>query len=208
MADSSLPQRASPLRADYQAGNFGADLTTGPGLDLGERRDLSMVQVEAAPGEAGEARARLRREFGLDLPQKPNTGIGGENFRMIWTGPERWLLVEPESRDLETHVFGLLAGMDVAVVDLSHARAVFRLAGPAARRVLAKGAGLDFHEQAFGAGCAAQTVLFHVSVLLDCNGEGPSFDIYAARGFSLDLWRSLCRAGAEYGYRISYTKRR
>jgi sarcosine oxidase subunit gamma len=121
---------------------------------------------------------------------------------MIPAGPNRWLLVEPEKRDLEAALFELTTGMDVAVVDLSHARGVLRLSGPKVRQVLAKGASLDFHEQVFTADGAAQTLLFHLSVLIDCVGDGPSFDIYAARGFCLSLWQSLCHAGAEYGYRV------
>lgn len=199
MADP--PGRLSPLHAEYRSGDFGAARSTG--VFLAERRNLSMVQVEAAPGEADGLRARLREKFSLDPPAAPNTSAGGENFRMIWVGPSRWLLVEPESRDLEADVFDAIAGIDAAVVDLSHARSVIQLSGGGARRVLAKGAGLDFHEQAFSAGCAAQTVLFHISVLLDCIGGGPAFDIYAARGFTLGLWQSLCNASAEYGYRIS-----
>lgn len=161
------PRRLSPLYAEYRAGDFGAARPTGPGVDLRERRDLSMVQVEAAPGEIDALRANLREAFGFGLPATPNTSSGGENFRMIWAGPGRWLLVEPESRDLEAHVFEVIRGIDAAVVDLSHARSVIRLSGPEARRVLAKGAGLDFHEQAFTADGAAQTALFHVSVLID-----------------------------------------
>lgn len=201
MADTS--QRLSPLNAAYQAGDFGAVGTAGPGLNLSERRDLSMVQVEAVPGAAADSlRVRLHSDLGLDLPENPNTSSGDDSLRMIWVGPDRWLLVEPESRDLEAHLFTILQGLDVAVVDLSHARGAMRLSGPQARQVLAKGAGLDFHTQAFTPDCAAQTALFHFSALIDCVDATPSFDLYAARGYCLSLWQSLCHAGAEYGYRI------
>ena len=104
MADTAM--RLSPLNGDYQTGDFGAAGDAGPGVNLRERPGLSMVQVEAAPGAAADSlHVRLRSDFGLDLPATPNASTGDDSLRMIWVGPNRWLLVEPENRDLEAHLF-------------------------------------------------------------------------------------------------------
>jgi sarcosine oxidase subunit gamma len=110
--------------------------------------------------------------------------------------------VEPETRDLETALFKLLQGLDTAVVDLSHARAVIRLSGEAARQVLSKGSGVDFHRNSFRSGDVAQTALFHVSALIDCVDNVPTCDLFVPRGFALAFWQHLRHACAEYGYSV------
>jgi sarcosine oxidase subunit gamma len=193
----------SALAAGYEPGDFGAVTADGPWLHLTERRGLTTVQVESDQHEAAEVATRLEAALGCRPPEAYNTSAGDDALRLIWSGPWCWHVVEPERRDLESELFQILDGTEAAVVDLSHSRAVIRLAGEPARGVLAKGCGLDTHPTVFGAGKCAQTALFHVPALIDCLDDTPTFDIYAARGLALSLWQSLCHASAEYGYRVT-----
>ena len=198
----AVPRRRSPLAAAYSPGDYGALGPGGPKVMLSERPGLTTVQVECAAADAETVCDRLEQALGQRPPETANTSHGDDTLRLIWAGPARWQVTEPERRDLEAHLFEALSGTEAAVVDLSHSRAVIHLAGPEARHVLAKGSGLDFHAQVFTPGACAQTALFHVAVLIDCRDDTPSFDIYAARGLALSLWQSLSHAAAEYGYRV------
>ncbi|MDP6705878.1 MAG: sarcosine oxidase subunit gamma family protein [Alphaproteobacteria bacterium] len=203
MAETTTPERLSALAAGYEPGDFGAVAADGPRLHLTQRQGLTTVQVESDHREAAEVVARLEAALGHRPPEAYNSSAGDDAMRLIWAGPWCWHVVEPERRDLESELFQILNGTEAAVVDLSHSRAVIRLAGEPSRRVLAKGCGLDTHPAAFGAGACAQTALFHVPALIDCLDDAPTFDVYAARGLALSLWQSLCHAGAEYGCRVT-----
>ena len=198
----AVPRRRSPLAAAYSPGDYGALGSDGPKVMLSERPGLTTVQVECAAADIQTVADRLQQALGQRPPETANTSHGDDTLRLIWAGPARWHLTEPDGRDLEAELFDALSGTEAAVVDLSHSRAVIRLAGPEARHVLAKGSGLDFHAQVFTPGACAQTALFHVAVLIDCRDDTPSFDIYAARGLACSLWQSLSHAAAEYGYRV------
>ena len=78
--------------------------------------------------------------------------------------------------------------MHAAITDVTDGRVAFRLAGPSAREVLAKGCPLDLHPRAFAPGRCAQSLLAKASVLIhlvdDGPERGPSFDVYVARSFA------------------------
>jgi len=196
-------RRRSPLVADYAAGDYGALGPEGPAIVFSERPGLSTVQVESDARSAAEVARRLQAALGLAPPEAFNTSLGDQDLRLIWVGSWRWYVVEPERRNLEAELTRQLAGTGAAVVDLSHSRSAVRMAGHEARYVLAKGSGVNVHPRRLHAGCAVQTALFHVDVLIDCVDDRPIFDLYMARGFALALWQSLRHAAAEYGYRVA-----
>jgi sarcosine oxidase subunit gamma len=207
-------RRRSALSGIIRPGLHGANDYRGPGLLITERHPLSMVQIEAHRPEVAGMLEASKSVLGLRPPQAPNTSAGDGRPRVLWTGPNRWLVVEPEIRDLNELLQDALAPLDpaslvqasphggAAVVDLGHGRASFRLAGRSVRQVLMKGAGLDWHVSAFMPGMCAQTTMFHLSALIDCRDES-TFDIYVARGFALSFLENLTQAAAEYGYRLS-----
>ncbi len=81
--------------------------------------------------------------------------------------PERWLLLSaPDGTGAGVSLWaGACTGIG-AVIELSSAFAVFQLAGPSARQVLARGCRLDLRPQAFPVGRAAATQMAQVSVVL------------------------------------------
>ena len=209
-AGAAPPIRRSALAGAFEAGLRGARHWRGPGVRLAERHPLAIAQVEARrDGDGGEDGAAAARDavaaaLGVRPPEAPNTAAGGEagRPRVLWTGPGRWLAVEPAARDLAALLEAAAGPAGAAVVDMSHGRSRLRLSGRDARRVLAKGAPLDWHPSAFAPGACAQTALFHLPVLIDCR-DADAFDLYAARGYALDLCESLIDAAAEYGCEIA-----
>ncbi len=111
--------------------------------------------------------------------------------RSLWFGPDRWLLVSQSiAADSITKKCGEALG-DILynAVDNSAGLAVFRVAGPGARDLLAADCGLDFRPQKFPVGTCCRTQLAQIAAII--TAEGPEqFDIYVDRSYEyyLDEW--------------------
>ena len=194
-----MAERRSALVECRKPGAYGAAVPAGTGVTIQEIRPLSAVQVAGFDGE--RAAAAIAAATGAPAPLARNgVGTAGET-RVLWTGPSRWLVIEPESRDLA----GLLArhcGVEAgAVTDLSHARTALRLEGQAVRSVLAKLCTLDVEADGFPPGSCAQTLFGQIGVLLHCRTP-DCFDILMYRGFAVSAWETISDAALEFGCRV------
>ena len=97
----NLPQvrRQSALNGQIKSGLFG-NLNTEPGIFIKENHPLSIVQLETREPPAKDFLKVIKNIFQFDVPLHPNTSNVSDKTRIIWTGPNRWLIVEPETRDL------------------------------------------------------------------------------------------------------------
>lgn len=193
--------RRSALHEVYRAGHFGATGDNKPAVSIAERRGLSILQVAAFAGEAETVAAAVAEASGVRPPGAACRAVCRDGVAAIWVGPDRWLLVEKEDRDLERLIRAALAARNAAITNQGHSRCVLRLAGPETRNVLRKGATLDLDAAHFKPGEARATGLFHINALLHCLSE-DCFDIYVARSFGRSFFELITRAAAEYGYRI------
>ena len=194
-----MPERRSALVECLRPGLYGAVAAGSPDLAIGEVTDLAMVQVAAI--DAAQAWAALAPAIGTSAPLARHGVASSGLTRVLWTGPGRWLVCEPESRDLVSLIAERCTPEIAAITDLSHARTVFRMEGNAARSVLAKLCTLDFDPPAFPADTCAQTQLGQVGALLDCRA-GDTFDIAVYRGFAVSAWEMVTDAALEFGYQV------
>jgi sarcosine oxidase subunit gamma len=177
------------------------------GVRLGERLGLGKIDLRGDPHERAFM-AAAGRALDLLLPGEPCTAATRERIAALWLGPDQWLVTCPAAdvARLAGTLREVLADVHAAVTDVSDGRVAFRLAGPSARDVLAKGCPLDLHPRAFPVGGCAQSLLAKASVLIhlvdDDRERGPSFDVYVARSFAHYLWLWLEDAGREYGVQI------
>jgi sarcosine oxidase, subunit gamma len=178
------------------------------GVRLGERQDLGKIDLR---GDAHDRAfvAGVGRVLDLLLPIEPCTAAAKGQIGALWLGPDEWLLTCPagEVSGLVVSLRTALQGVHAAITDLTDGRVAFRVAGPSARDVLAKGTPLDLHPRAFPPGRCAGTLLAKASVLIhlldDDPERGSSFDVYVARSFAHYLWMWLEDAGREYGALIA-----
>jgi sarcosine oxidase subunit gamma len=177
------------------------------GVHFGERQGLGKIDLRGDPHDRAFM-AAVGRVLDLLLPTEPCTSAAKGQIAALWLGPDQWL-VTCQAHDAPGLIEALrtaLADVHAAITDMTDGRAAFRLAGPNARDVLAKGTPLDLHPRAFPAGSSAQSLLAKVSVLIhlldDDPERGPSFDVYVARSFAQYLWTWLEDAGREYGVLI------
>jgi sarcosine oxidase subunit gamma len=177
------------------------------GVRLGERTGLGKIDLRGDPQDRAFM-AAAGRVLDLLLPSEPCTAAARDQIDALWLGPDEWLVTCPASEVARLHgaLREALAEVHAAVTDLTDGRVAFRLAGPSARDVLAKGCPLDLHPRAFPPGRCAQSLLAKASVLIhlveDDAERGPSFDVYVGRSFADYLRTWLEDAGREYGVLI------
>ena len=193
-----MAERRSPLAGHWRPGFLGpASAADAWGVTLRERRPASLVQVAGWPSAAGALTARLREVAGIEPPTAGKTASGGD-LTLLWTAPGRWLVVSETRADLAATLTAAVAADIGTVSDLGHARCVFRLLGPMAPSVLAKGLPIDLHLRAFPVDGVVQGSIHHMQVLVH-RVAADAFDLYVFRGFAVSLLEWLTDAAAEYG---------
>ncbi|MFI4986952.1 MAG: sarcosine oxidase subunit gamma [Alphaproteobacteria bacterium] len=138
------------------------------------------------------------------LPLEPNRASEKDDIRILWLGPDEWLVTAPEAKveALAKALGEKLAGQAFAVTDVSEARSVIGLAGALAREALGQGCSLDLHPRAFQPGHVAQTLIARVPVILHQRDPEPRYDIYVQRSLAEYLWTWLEDAAASYGVAV------
>ncbi len=165
----------------------------GGAVELSEQRFARQIAV----------RLRLRASAylaGLPLPLEPNRVAAMGPVRILWLGPDEFLVTTPDGAmpELLPRLARAVAGRTAAVIDVSSSRAVITLAGIEARAVLAKGCGLDLHPRAFAAGQCAQTLLARVPVILDQVSPAPAYRLFVRRSYAAWLFDWLADAAEEF----------
>lgn len=203
MAESFI--RQSPLAPLGLAAR--ARTAAGAGVVLAEipRRGQIALRGDASKKAFRDAVARA---IGIAPPDRPNLVAGPADLalgpRALWLGPEEWLVTTAPDATAATldALSAALTDHHAAVIDVSDARAVIHLSGPAARAVLAKGCSLDFHPHAFVPGQCGQSLLARAGVLIHQVSAEPVYEIYVARSFAHYLWTWLEDAASEFAVAI------
>ena len=193
----SEPARRSALEDHYRAGRLGARREEAPGVVLAECRPRSMVQLNGAP----EPPALAEALGASDADVTPNRSFDAGAARYAWNGPGQWLAESDEQRPSE-----LIADLDNALrehgtstTDLSHARTVVRVSGPAATDLLAKLCPIDVEVMRAGDSAVTLAGPFNVQVVKTGDEE---FRLYVFRSFGLAMWEMLQDEAAEFGAEI------
>ena len=184
-------------------GHYGTEAT---GITLSEATIATAWNVQGDPTRTSIA-AGVAQRFGVPLPLVPNTTKRGNDVIALWLGPRSWLLVEsqpvPSALADFTAQRDALNALGGALFDVSASRVAYRIRGPQAAGVLAKSCPLDFHPDVFPVGGCAQSVFGQVNALFYQQDAAPTFLMLVARSFARDVWRSLCRSSAQYGYDVA-----
>ncbi|MEU4878338.1 sarcosine oxidase subunit gamma family protein [Streptomyces sp. NPDC021608] len=161
-----------------------------------------LAQIDVRLDAKGAAADGVGLALGAPLPLEPNTAVRAGAARVLWLGPDEWLVVGPagSGRDLE-HRIGAGGGEGhVSVTDVSAQRTTLLVSGPRARDLLAHGCALDLHPYAFGAGRCAQTTLARTQVVLVARDDpGAGFWVLVRSSFAGYLTEWLLDAATEHG---------
>lgn len=146
-----------------------------------ERLDaLGMITLRGDLGSEAFAKA-LSSSVGLNVPEVRGV-ISNTDATCAWMSPDELLIVLPNAKaeDVLLALSTQMAGEHYLAVNVSDARAVFRLTGQGAREVLAKGAPVDLSKDAFGQGAIRRTRLGQVAVAFWMSGD-DQFDLVCFR---------------------------
>jgi len=191
-------RRQSGLAHVINYGQFGNVTLNGPSLFIRERHPLTILQLDT---NKSKTLTDISNLLNVEFPHATNTCNGDDERRILWLGPNRWLIVEPEHGCLQTLIKNEFRSSEVFLTDLSHGKSTVRLRGRKARDVLMKGSGVDWHLNSFGTDYCAHTKLFDLAATVDCR-DIDAFDIYIARGFAEDFWDILLDSAEEFGYQV------
>ena len=150
------------------------------GVNIERIDDLSIVSLKVSSKSIDSA----IDGFQLAAPLSAN----GSDPRSLWIGPDRWLLISSSiSADLLVkRCEEALADVLHNAVDNSAGLAVFRIAGPGARDLLASGCGLDFRDEKFPVGNCCRTRFAQIAAIISADGP-ERFDIYVDRSYETYL---------------------
>ena len=199
-----MSDRLSPLAGHVRPGRYGVQngATNGNGaeIDLSERPITCLVQVVAWPDTAERLEATVSSITGVAVAKGPGASAGNEQTVIMNIGPGRMLIDSSDPRLAATLAEQIPAELG-AVTDLGHSRTAFRVAGPQAARLLAKGLIIDTDLASWPAFHTLQSAIHGISLIVRRVSE-TEFELYAYRGFALSFWEWLQGAAAETGYRV------
>ncbi|MEV1292164.1 sarcosine oxidase subunit gamma family protein [Pseudonocardia sp. NPDC049635] len=132
--------------------------------------------------------------LGAAPPTGPNTWTATADGRIVWLGPDEWLVAGSPA---ETELRAVL-GPHGAATDVSGQWTALRIRGPLTRELLALGCALDTHPAVLGPGRSAQTTIARVPVLLVVLGPGDDLLVHVRPSFAGHLTAWLHDATHEF----------
>jgi len=136
---------------------------------------------------------------GLKLKDKPLGVINNNDTRILWNGPQNWLLVSTK-KDLLKNISQDLNEADFAVTDLSHSKAIIEIEGQEVKEVLKKGCPYNFSslEKNNSINYTYNGIAFTVDLL---NDNPDKVRLFALRSFGESLYHSITDASLEFGFK-------
>jgi len=136
---------------------------------------------------------------GLKLKDKPLGVINNNDTRILWNGPQNWLLVSTK-KDLLKNISQDLNEADFAVTDLSHSKAIIEIEGQEVKEVLKKGCPYNFSslEKNNSINSTYNGIAFTVDLL---NDNPDKVRLFALRSFGESLYHSITDASLEFGFK-------
>ncbi len=138
----------------------------------------------------------IQSVLGMPLPLKPNSYHEFESRRLLWLGPDEWLLIcdLEDAEAWQGKLVQSLSDIPHAVTEISDYYTTLRLRGPDSTSLLRRGCPIDFHHTVFPTESIAQTRFGHASVLLIKYADGETWDLHVRWSYAEYVWDYLVRA--------------
>ena len=159
--------------------------------------DAGLRGMVTLRGDLGAAKLRkaVKDIVGVPVPDTCRADVAGGKG-VLWMSPDELMILVPYA-DAETAAAALgkaLKGTHYLAVNVSDARAVFRISGEGWREVLAKLTPADLHPDAFGPGAVRRTRLAQVAAAFWMTDEA-SVDLVCFRSVARYVFDLLSSAG-------------
>ncbi|MDA9188961.1 sarcosine oxidase [Candidatus Pelagibacter sp.] len=121
------------------------------------------------------------------------------NTRILWNGPNNWLLVSSKKEILK-EINEKLVDTDFAITNISHSRAIIQVEGKNAKEILKKGCPFNFNE--LKKDTCLNSIYNGMSVTIDMLDDNPDkIRIFTLRSFGESFYHSITDACLEFGYK-------
>ena len=135
---------------------------------------------------------------GLKLSEKTNLVISNGKTRILWSGPNNWLVVS-EDKNLFLKVNKNVKETDFAVTDLSNSRIIIEIEGKLIKEVLKKGCPFNVNE--LNKNNCINSVFHGITITIDMLEDSPEkIRLFALRSFGESLYHLITDASLEFGY--------
>lgn len=144
------------------------------------RDDYGVATIIARKGVDA---SRIGEALELEAPVTPSRAVGDDGFALIGSGPGTWLAMREGADPCWSHdLREKLAGL-ASISDQSGAYVIYRLAGPAARKLLQRGLAIDMHPSVFSERVVVTSAIAYVGVVVWMIDQ-TSFEVAVYRSFS------------------------
>ncbi len=121
------------------------------------------------------------------------------NTRILWNGPNNWLLVSSKKETLK-EINEKLVDTDFAITNVSHSRAIIQIEGKNTKEILKKGCPFNFNE--LKKDTCLNSIYNGMSVTIDMLDDNPDkVRIFTLRSFGESFYHSITDACLEFGYK-------
>ena len=121
------------------------------------------------------------------------------NTRILWNGPNHWLLVSSKKEILK-EINEKLVETDFAITNVSHSRAIIQIEGKNTKEILKKGCPFNFNE--LKKDTCLNSTYNGMSVTIDMVDDNPDkVRIFTLRSFGESFYHSITDACLEFGYK-------
>ncbi len=131
------------------------------------------------------------------LPTRTNTYKKIDSLKIIWLGPNEWLIIyekEDDKQDLFSKLENSFSSQDASVTDVSENRTVIRIMGTKLFILLAKFLTLNLYNCLNSSSSVAQTLFIKVPVLLmrhHKDNSEPKIDIFTNKSHANYVYKIL-----------------
>ena len=166
-------------------------------IKISEKKNLLIVQI--VKYKKSNLLTKDIKIEDLILPQDSLKVNCNKNTRILWCGPNNWLLVSVK-KELLKEINKSFINTDFAVTDLSHSRTIIELKGKNSKEILKKGCPFNFND--FRKDNCINSIFNGITVTIDMINEGPDeLRIFALRSFGESIYHSITDACLEDGYK-------
>ncbi len=166
-------------------------------IKVGEVKDLLIFQI--VKYKKSNIKLEDIKIDNLNLSDKPHRVVFSNETRILWIGPNNWLLTS-KNKKLITNIYHLFNDKDFAITDLSHSRAIIELEGEDAKEVLKKGCPYNFNE--LNESKCVNSIFNGITITIDMIHDSPKkIRLFSLRSFGESLHHSITDACLEFGYK-------
>ena len=166
-------------------------------LKISENKDLLIIQIVQYKNSSTSLESLKIDD--LSLKNEALNVSNNSDTRILWNGPNNWLLVS-NKKNLLKEIVEKFDENNFAITNLSHSRAIIELDGENAKEVLKKGCPYNFNE--LKKDNSLNSTFNGMSVTIDLLDNNPNkIRIFTLRSFGESLYQSITDSCLEFGYK-------